>query len=263
MSMRLKDRVAIVTGGGSGIGTAYCKRFLAEGARVMIADIGEKQAKETAEQLSAEGEIDWVRTDIADPESAEAAVAATLDRFGRVDILINNAAIYGDYDGSDNSLEYLKRVFEVNVHGQWLMARAATRDMVKRGSGRIINIASIAGYLHQIATLMGGDPENFELGSYSYQQSKFSVIGLTRQMAGQLGQFGVTVNCIAPGLTLTEATARQVPEPIQPLFAQMSASRVNVEAEDMVGAAVFFASDDARRVNGQILCIDGGNVMPV
>jgi len=82
-------------------------------------------------------------------------------------------------------------------------------------------------------------------------------------MAGQLGPFGVTVNCIAPGLTLTDATARQVPEAAQPLFAQMSASRVNVEPEDMVGAAVFFASDDARRVNGQVLCIDGGNVMPV
>ena len=260
---RLEGRVAIVTGGGSGIGTAYCRRFLAEGARVMIVDVAEKQAEETVRDLADAGEIDWVGADIADPESTEKAVSATIDRFGRIDILMNNAAIYGDYDGTDNSLEYLKKVYEVNVHGQWLMARAATPSMVKRGSGRIINVASIAGYLHQIAAMSGGDPENFELGSYSYQTSKFSVIGLTRHMAGQLGQFGVTVNCIAPGLTLTDATARQVPEPVLPIFAQMSASRVNVEAEDMVGAAVFFASDDAKRVNGQILCIDGGTVMPV
>jgi 3-oxoacyl-[acyl-carrier protein] reductase len=261
--MRLKDKVAIVTGGGSGIGAAYCERFLAEGALVMIADIAEARAKETAERLASTGDIDFISTDIADESSSAQAVAATLDRFGRVDILMNNAAIYGDYDGTDNSLAYLKKVYEVNVHGQWLMARSATPHMVKQGSGRVINVASIAGYLHQIAGMMGGDPENFELGSYSYQTSKFSVLGLTRHMAGQLGRFGVTVNCIAPGLTMTEATARQVPEPVQPFFAQMSASRVNVEAEDMVGAAVFFASEDARRINGQILCIDGGNVMPV
>ncbi len=261
--MRLKDKVAIVTGGGSGIGTAYCERFLAEGAKVMIADIAEAQAKEVAERLAADGDIDWTATDIADPASTEACAAATTERFGPVDILLNNAAIYGDWNPLDSSLEYLRRVFDVNVHGQWLMAKAVTPQMVKRGSGRIINVASIAGYLHHISGMMGGDPESFQLSNYSYQHSKFSVIGLTRHMAGQLGQFGVTVNCIAPGLTLTEATARQVPEPIQPMFAQMSAMRTNVEAEDMVGTAVYFASDDAKRVNGQVICIDGGNVMPV
>jgi NAD(P)-dependent dehydrogenase (short-subunit alcohol dehydrogenase family) len=259
--MRLKDRVAIITGGGSGIGTAYCRRFLAEGAKVMIADIGEAQAKGTAESLAAQGEIDWVRTDVADESSAEECVAATLARFGRIDILLNNAAIYGDYQPTDTSLAYLRRMFDVNVHGQWLMARAVAPHLVRQRSGRIINVASIAAYLHQLGAF--GDPENFALGSYSYQHSKFSVIGLTRHMAGQLGQYGVTVNCIAPGLVLTEATQRQVPEPIQPMFAQMSAMRTNLEAEDMVGTAVFFASDDARRVNGQLLCVDGGNVMPV
>jgi 3-oxoacyl-[acyl-carrier protein] reductase len=259
--MRLKDRVAIITGGGSGIGTAYCRRFLAEGAKVMIADIGEAQAKRTAEGLAQGGAIDWVRTDVADEASTQDCVAATLARFGRIDILLNNAAIYGDYQPQDMSLAYLRRMFDVNVHGQWLMARAVAPQLVRQRSGRIINVASIAAYLHQLGAF--GDPENFALGSYSYQHSKFSVIGLTRHMAGQLGQYGVTVNCIAPGLVLTEATQRQVPEPIQPMFAQMSAMRTNLEAEDMVGTAVFFASDDARRVNGQLLCVDGGNVMPV
>jgi len=94
--MRLKDRVAIITGGGSGIGAAYCRRFLAEGAQVMIADIGEVQAKRTAESLAGAGAIDWVRTDVADEASTQECVAATLARFGRVDILLNNAAIYGD-----------------------------------------------------------------------------------------------------------------------------------------------------------------------
>lgn len=259
--MRLENRVAIITGGGSGIGTAYCRRFLSEGAKVMIADIGEEQAKRAAESLAPSGAIDWVRTDVADETSVDECVAATLARFGRVDILLNNAAIYGDYRPTDTSLAYLRRMFDVNVHGQWLMARAVAPHLVRQRSGRIINVASIAAYLHQLGAF--GDPENFSLGSYSYQHSKFSVIGLTRHMAGQLGQYGVTVNCIAPGLVLTEATHRQVPEPIQPMFAQMSAMRTNLEPEDMVGAAVFFASDDARRVNGQLLCVDGGNVMPV
>ena len=136
------------------------------------------------------------------------------------DILLNNAAIYGDYRPTDTSLAYLRRMFDVNVHGQWLMARAVAPHLVRQRSGRIINVASIAAYLHQLGAF--GDPENFSLGSYSYQHSKFSVIGLTRHMAGQLGQYGVTVNCIAPGLVLTEATQRQVPEPVQPMFAQMS-----------------------------------------
>jgi 3-oxoacyl-[acyl-carrier protein] reductase len=261
--MRLKDRVAIVTGGGSGIGLAYCRRYLAEGAKVMIADIGEAQAKRAAETLAPHGAVDWVRTDVADEASTQECVDATLSRFGRVDVLLNNAAIYGDYDPLDTSLAYLKRMFDVNVHGQWLMARAVAPHMVRQRWGRIINVASIAAYLHQLGAFGGGDPESFSLGSYSYQHSKFSVIGLTRHMAGQLGQHNVTVNCIAPGLVLTEATRRQVPEAVQPMFAQMSAMRTNLEPEDMVGTAVFFASDDANRVNGQVIAVDGGNVMPV
>ena len=122
--MRLQDRVAIVTGGGSGIGTAYARRFVAEGAKVMIADIGEEQGQQGGRRARAvDGDVEFVRTDIADPASAQAAVDATVERFGRVDILVNNAAIYGDYNGGDNSLEYLKQVFDVNLHGQWVMAR--------------------------------------------------------------------------------------------------------------------------------------------
>ena len=106
--MRLQDKVAIVTGGGSGIGTAYTRRFLAEGAKVMIADIGEEQGRKAAAELAQDGDVEFVRTDIADPASAQAAVDATVERFGRVDILMNNAAIYGDYNGGDTSLDKLR-----------------------------------------------------------------------------------------------------------------------------------------------------------
>src|SRR4051794_8833083 len=109
--MRLQDKVAIVTGGGGGIGTAYTRPFLAEGAKVMIADIGEEQGTRTAADLASQGwnedRVAFVKTDIADPDSAQAAVDATVERFGTVDILVNNAAIYADYVGSDHSLEYL------------------------------------------------------------------------------------------------------------------------------------------------------------
>ena len=259
--MRLQDRVAIVTGGGSGIGTAYTRRFLAEGAKVMIADIGEEQGRRAAADLAGDGDVEFVRTDIADPASAQAAVDATVERFGRVDVLVNNAAIYGDYVGADNSLEYLKQVFDVNLHGQWVMAKAVAPLMVAQRWGRIVNVASIAAYLHQLSST--ADPDNFELSSYAYMQSKWGVLGLTRHMAGQLGQFNVTVNCIAPGLVNTEATEKQVPGDFQPMFATMSAMRRNAEPEHMVGVAVFFASTDADLVNGQVIVVDGGNVMPV
>jgi 3-oxoacyl-[acyl-carrier protein] reductase len=259
--MRLQDRVAIVTGGGSGIGTAYARRFVAEGAKVMIADIGEEQGRRATSELSKAGDVEFVRTDIADPASAQAAVDATVERFGRVDILMNNAAIYGDYNGGDNSLEDLKQVFDVNVHGQWVMAKAVAPLLVQQRWGRIINVASIAAYLHQLGAM--ADPDNFELSSYAYMQSKWGVIGLTRHMAGQLGQFNVTVNCIVPGLVNTEATEKQVPTDFQPMFATMSAMRRNAEPEHMVGVAVFFASSDADLVNGQVIVVDGGNVMPV
>ena len=183
--MRLQDRVAIITGGGSGIGTAYARRFVAEGAKVMIADIGEEQGRKAAAELSADGDVEFVRTDIADPASAQAAVDATVGRFGRVDILVNNAAIYGDYNGGDNSLEYLKQVFDVNLHGQWVMAKSVAPLLVGQRWGRIVNVASIAAYLHQLSAM--ADPDNFELSNYAYMQSKWGVLGLTRHMAGQLG----------------------------------------------------------------------------
>ncbi len=149
----------------------------------------------------------------------------------------------------------------MNLHGQWVMAKVVAPHLVKQRWGRIVNIASIAAYLHQLSA--GGDPDDFELGNYAYMQSKWGVLGLTRHMAGQLGQFNVTVNCIAPGLTNTAATDKQVPVDFQPMFATMSAMRRNTEPEHMVGPAVFFASSDADMVNGQVLVVDGGNVMPV
>jgi len=256
---RLDNKVAVITGAGGGIGLEYARRFLDEGAKVAVAEVDEDRCRSAAEELSALGDVEPVPTDIADESSVEACVDATRERFGGLDVLVNNAAIYGTLDTADQSLDYLKAVFDVNTHGQWLMARAVAPHLVAQGSGRIVNIASIAAYLHQINAF---DPEFDGVGNYAYALSKWGVIGLTRHLAGQLGQYGVTVNCIAPGLTMTEATKAVVPDFAHPFFEAMSPMRRNCEAEDMTGPVLFFASDDAALVNGQILCVDGGTVMP-
>ena len=260
MTRRLEGRVVIVTGGGGGIGLAYCRRFLDEGAKVVIAEIGREQGEAAEAELATEDAV-FVPTDITDEASTEACRDTALERFGTIDVLVNNAALYGELDTANNSVDYLRHVYDVNVIGQWLMARAAAPTMVRKGRGRIINVGSIAGYL-PLGVFGGNDPENFSLGSYAYQQTKFAVLGLTRQLAGELGKYGVTVNTLAPGLVMTDATAKQVPAGFDDMFAQMSATKRNSEADDMTGPALFLASDDAAMVNGQVLCVDGGNVMP-
>ena len=255
---RLDGKVAVITGAGQGIGLAYAQRFLAEGARVVVAEIDEQRAASAMEELDGHGEAAFVRTDISDEESAKGCAAAAVSRFGTVDILVNNAALYFDIDNQRNDYEYLQRVFAVNLHGAWLMARAVAPVMVEHGGGRIINQSSGAAYIYNLMP-----PGEFqEVGAFTYSQTKWGVVGLTKFLAGQLGQYGITVNCIAPGVTMTEATKRIVPADVIGMLPMMSAMKRTLEPEDLTGTAVFFASDDAALVTGQVLCVDGGFSMP-
>jgi 3-oxoacyl-[acyl-carrier protein] reductase len=258
MTARLQDKVAIVTGAGQGIGKAYAARYLDEGAKVVIADYNKERGDAALAELSDRGEVIFVPTDIAEPDSADACARATLDRFGTIDILVNNAALYFDIDNSDNSPDYLKRVFDVNLHGAWLMARAVSPTMVAKRWGRIINQSSGAAYMY----LMPPADDFTELGAFTYSQTKWGLVGLTKFLAGQLGQYNVLVNCIAPGVTMTEATKKIVPEEFLGMVTCMSAMKRTLEPEDLTGTAVFFASDDANFVTGQVLCVDGGACMP-
>ena len=258
--MRLTGKVAIVTGAGQGIGLAYAKRFLGEGASVVIAERDEQRGAAGLEALQGLGPAMRVQTDVSDPESVEACAARAVERFGGIDILVNNAALYGDWDMGDQSYEYLLRLFEVNLHGVWLMSRAVAPHMVERGAGRILNQASGAAYnyvhLHPPTDAFPG------LGSYNYQQTKWGVVGLTKFMAAQLGRWQITVNCLAPGVIDTEATRSVVPRTALEEIAKQQPVPGVLEPEDLTGAAVYFASEEARFVTGQVLVIDGGRHMP-
>ena len=256
--MRLEGKVAIITGAGQGIGKAYAARFLDEGAKVVIADYNKERGESALAELKGKGEVVFVPTDIAVAESADDCARATVERFGTIDILVNNAALYYDIDNADNSPDYLKRVFDVNLHGAWFMSRAVTPTMCEKRWGRIINQSSGAAYMY----LMPPQDTFHELGAFTYSQTKWGLVGLTKFMAGQLGQYNVLVNCIAPGVTMTEATKKIVPEEFMGMVTMMSAMKRTLEPEDLAGTAVFFASDDANFVTGQVLCVDGGANMP-
>ncbi len=257
--MRLEGKVAIITGGGRGIGRAYAERFLHEGAAVVIADINEDEAGRRPATCPVRVVPTFIRTDISDPASVEQTVDRSVDQFGGIDILINNAALYGDWDMRDQSFDYLKRVFDVNLHGQWLMSRAAAPHFVERGGGRIINQASGAAYNY---TPTPPDTPFTGLGAFNYGQTKWGVVGLTKFMAAQLGRWGITVNCIAPGVIATEATLRTVPDSLFDTLVARQAVAGRLTADDLTGAAVYFATDEARFVTGQVLVIDGGRHMP-
>ena len=257
--MRLENRVAIVTGGSRGIGRAYVERFLREGASVVVADVDDSSAETCINDLAELGSVQYVHTDVAVAASTEACAQATIDAYGRIDILVNNAALYGDWNLADQSEEYLRRVFDVNLHGVWLMTRAVAPHMVRQQYGRVINQASAAAY-NYTGNLAAA--EFTGLNAFNYQQTKRGVIGLTKFTAGQLGRYDITVNCLAPGVVDTQATRTVVPIEVIEQLAKLQAVPGVLHAEDLTGAAVYFASEEARFVTGQVLVIDGGKYMP-
>ena len=227
---------------------------------MVVADLDDGTGKDAVMSLGGAEVAAFAHTDVASPESVAETARMAVDTFGGIDILINNAAIYGDWDMSDQSYEYLKRVFDVNLHGVWLTSRAVAPHLVARGGGRIVNQSSGAAYNYRGA---GPAPETFPgLGAYNYQQTKWGVVGLTKFMAAQLGAWNITVNAIAPGVIDTEATRKTVPQELLATLATQQAVPGVLTADDLTGAAVYFASDDARFVTGQVLVIDGGKHMP-
>jgi len=242
--MRFKDKVAIVTGAGQGIGEGYARALAAEGARVVVADINEEQGRRVAKEL-APGAL-FTRVDVGDPASVEAMVAATMAEYGRVDHLVNNAAIYAGMrrEGLCTvDLEYLDRFLRVNLLGALLCTRAVVPHMVE-GSA-IVNQSSTAAW-------MGGG---------YYGLAKAGINSLTASLAAELGGRGIRVNGIAPGPTDTEATRDIVPEEYRAAMTQGLALKRLGTVEDMAGALLFLLSDDAAWLTGQVVSVDGGHVV--
>jgi NAD(P)-dependent dehydrogenase (short-subunit alcohol dehydrogenase family) len=249
--MRLKDRVAIVTGGSTGIGLAIARRLAEDGAAVIIADI--KGAAEAAASLSGSNRpVAAIETDVASEDSVAHLVSSTLDRLGRIDILVNNAAVSATLaltPFEKLTVAEWRHVLDVNTIGTFLCCRAVAPHMRARKSGRIVNIAS--------GTAFKGAP--FLL---HYVASKGAVISMTRSLARELGSDNVTVNAVSPGYTLSEGNLGN-PDFLAAHRQAAIAGRVlqrDAYPEDLVGAVAFLASDDAAFMSGQILAVDGGSV---
>ncbi|GIW40472.1 MAG: putative oxidoreductase [Candidatus Binatia bacterium] len=259
--MRLKDKVAIVTGAGQGIGRAYAHRFAREGAKVVIAELDEKNGKKVEREIRDTGaEALFLPTDVSREDSTKEMAARTVERFGRIDVLVNNAAIFYGLDREDHSLAYFNKVLSVNLTGVWLCIRAVEPYMKRQRKGKIINQSSTAAYMGNVGMIDTSDPDR-PSPPFHYSVAKIGVSGLTKYFAGALGPWGINVNAIAPGVTMTEATRSVVPEDMIALLVAATALRKPLQPEDLTGAAVFLASEDSDMMTGQVLVVDGGMIM--
>lgn len=259
--MRLKDKVAIITGAGQGIGRAYANRFVREGAKVVVAEINEEWGRRTQAELEAAGgDALYVKVDVSDEASAKEMAAKAHARFGRIDILLNNAAIFFGMSREDQSLAYFNKILSVNLTGVWICVRAVEPYMKRQRKGKIINQSSSAAFMGNTGFVETDDPDR-PSPPFHYSVSKIGVIGLTKYFAGSLGPWGINVNTIAPGVTMTEATKSVVPEEMISALVMYTAMRKALQPEDLTGTAVFLASDDSDLMTGQCLVVDGGMFM--
>jgi len=251
---QLDGKTVVVTGGGHGIGRAYSERFGREGARVVVAELDEAAARDVADNIErAGGEALAAPTDVASWSSAQAMAERAVERFGGIDGLVNNAAIFSTIPIARVGFEQIDegewdRVMEVNVKGVWLCCRAVVPAMRRRGGGSIVNIAS--------GTVFNGTPTRVH-----YVASKAAVVGITRVLSRELGGDSIRVNAIAPGNTLSEENpSLEILRMREAAVAARSLKRVQ-RPDDIVGSVLFMLSDAAAFITGQTLLVDGGTAL--
>jgi len=251
MTAELQGKVAIVTGGARGIGRAYVEGLAGAGAAVLVADILEDRAAETAAAIRAQGgKAAAQRLDVADPASVQAMADAAVAQFGGIDILVNNAAAFGDLKPAafgDIDVARWDRTMAINLRGPFLCIKAVAPHMRARGGGAIVNIASIAAF--------------GMAGMLDYGASKAAVIGLTKNISLELGRDNIRINAIAPGGVATEAAAGLTGGDANAFEARTTANqsiKSPLRPESMVGPMLYLVSDASSMMTGQTLVIDGG-----
>ena len=251
---RLAGRTAIVTGGAKGIGRHYSQALAAEGARVMIADIadGRELAAEIAAKHGANSVISAI-ADVSDEGAVKALVGETMARFGKIDVLVNNAALYAPLQETkctEIEAELWDKVMAVNLRGPFLMVKHVAPHMTAQGYGKIINIGS--------GTAFRGIPWMLH-----YVTTKGGIMAMTRALARELGEHGIRVNTLAPGFTLSDTVMTENPGHVNTARERAVQSRSlkrDEQPQDLLGALVFLSSADSDFVTGQTMMVDGGNV---
>ncbi len=249
--MLLKDKVALITGAGNGIGRATAVRFAKEGAKVVLSDLDKEGLEATVGELSKSAEFATVECNVTVRDEVQKMVDTAVEKFGQLDILINNAGI--NMDGlttriKDGEVKYMpdenwNKVIDVNLKGTWLCSQIAAVPMIQQKSGRIVNTSSI-GALGNV-------------GQSNYAASKAGVIGLTKTLALEWARYNIAVNCVAPGATKTRMTAGIPDKLLEPLLGRIPFGRM-ADPEEIAAAHLFFVSDMASYVTGQVLFVDGG-----
>jgi 3-oxoacyl-[acyl-carrier protein] reductase len=250
--MRLENKVAVITGGGSGIGKETVKLFLREGAKVAVFDIFTGDAEKIYRDMGLAKDTEIENTlcamaDVSKRGELRSAVDATLQRFGKIDILINNAGIVRDALVQKMTEEQWDRVIQVDLTGSFNCIQAVVDHMLQRGSGSIVNVSSVTGVYGNI-------------GQVNYSAAKAGLIGITKTLSKELGRKGIRVNAVVPGFIKTPMTA-SVPQNILDLMREKTPLKMLGDPLDVAYANLYLASDEARYVNGCVLSVDGGLVV--
>ncbi|NLV89740.1 MAG: 3-oxoacyl-ACP reductase FabG [Tissierellia bacterium] len=246
--MRLLDKVAIITGGARGIGEATAKKFVKEGAKVVIADINEEDIERTVNEIKEMGgQVAGIYVDVTKMDSVNKMIEFTLEKFGKLDILVNNAGITMDSTLLKMTEDQWDKVIDVNLKGVYNCGQAAAKVMVDQGSGVILNASSVVG-------IYG----NF--GQTNYAATKWGVIGMTKTWAKELGRKGVRVNAVAPGFIATPMV-KKMPEKVINMMKEKAPLQRLGEPEEIANAYAFLASDEASFVTGAVLEVTGGVVL--
>lgn len=242
---RLENKIAVITGGADGLGRAAAIMFCAEGAKVIIWDMNEEKGEQTVSEIKSDGgEAFFAKVNTASYSEVDAATQAAIARFGRIDILINNAGITRDASIKKMTPDLWQQVIDVNLTGVFNCSKCVSAGMVEKGYGRIVNTSSVV-------ALYG----NF--GQTNYVATKAGVIGITKTLARELGRKGVTVNAVAPGFIATEMVKKMPENVLKAMEEKVPLGRLGAP-EEIASTYLFLASDEAAYINGATISVDGG-----